>query len=370
MLPPTSAIFRYAFIGVVLIALSNIGFTQKRDKASEGEKARAEMEIVKAALEGPGPASPELMQRHHMLAAVLDRCSLLNQAIRQFGKTDLIPENLLCLSGNSIAAGDPTLTRFQVASTGNGIVAGCPASANSPHYDAFSFNLTGCAAFPTVVTVTMCGTGGCAPPADTDGIVVLYRKVAAGDPFTATGTGGAFNPASACTNAIAADDDLSGAFVATGGASCNQLNTADCLATCGSSSTGGLKRSLGPGRFTIVVEGFLATDLGNYNLTVDAPSAGCTVALAPTAANVGIAGRVIRADGSGIMKAAVTVSGGSLSQPVRALTNAFGYYSFPGLEAGQTYMVSVSAKAVGFAEPVRVVPLVDDLTDLDFVSFE
>ncbi len=91
-------------------------------------------------------------------------------------------------------------------------------------------------------------------------------------------------------------------------------------------------------------------------------------ALAPTAANVAISGRVITASGRGIRNVVVQISGGNLSETRYARTNPFGYYRFTELDAGQTYALSVSAKRYSFANPTRVITLNEDLTGEDFVS--
>ena len=64
----------------------------------------------------------------------------------------------------------------------------------------------------------------------------------------------------------------------------------------------------------------------------------------------------------------MTVMGGGIVQPRSVPVNGFGYYRFEGLEAGQTYIVSVSARGAVFDDPIRVVSLDTDLTDLDFYA--
>lgn len=90
--------------------------------------------------------------------------------------------------------------------------------------------------------------------------------------------------------------------------------------------------------------------------------------LRPSAANASLSGRVMNGDGRGIARVMVTVSGGSLSQPIMALTNGFGYYSFPGLESGSTYIVTVSSKSYAFSDPSRIISLTDNISDFDFVA--
>lgn len=89
---------------------------------------------------------------------------------------------------------------------------------------------------------------------------------------------------------------------------------------------------------------------------------------APTAANVSISGRVLSANGLGIFKTRVFLSGGNLSEPLIALTNPFGYYRFEGLDAGRTYVLTVQSKRHHFAQPSLTVTPGDDAIGLDFVA--
>jgi hypothetical protein len=92
-------------------------------------------------------------------------------------------------------------------------------------------------------------------------------------------------------------------------------------------------------------------------------------AMIPVAtAPVMVAGRITTAGGLGIRGAIVTISGGGLPSPRVAQTGSFGYFLFSGLQAGQTYTVTVSAKRNSFAQPSRTVTPQADVTDLDFVA--
>ena len=64
----------------------------------------------------------------------------------------------------------------------------------------------------------------------------------------------------------------------------------------------------------------------------------------------------------------ITLSGGALEEPLRAVTNSFGYYRFEQVGAGQAYIVSVKAKRYTFADPSRVITLNDDLSNEDFIA--
>lgn len=88
----------------------------------------------------------------------------------------------------------------------------------------------------------------------------------------------------------------------------------------------------------------------------------------PTAAAVSIAGRVLTADGRGIRNAVIYVAGNSLPQPIRAITGPFGYYQIDGLDAGETYVVTVGTKQFTFRQPSRLISLTDNVVDLDFIA--
>lgn len=317
------------------------------------------------------------IRRYTAMDRVLDKCGLTSQLVgHRFG--DDAPAATLCING-SLAVADPDFNRVLTNSTGTGVgtgvVGNCSLSGSGTavNYDNYSFNLTGCAAFPTEVTITVCGPAGCQHVGNVDTILTLYRNVAAGDPLTADGgLPGVFDPANACTNARGAQDDLgtvSGTTNQPGGATCNQVVGANCVGPCTSpSAAGGLSgliRQLGNGRFTVVVSGFGNATTGTYNLYVDAPAAGCAVALAPTAAGVSVSGRVLTAAGNGLRNAVVTMTDPQgVTQTAR--TSGFGYYRFFDVPAGATYVIEVASKRFLFAP--RVVAVQDELTDIDFVA--
>lgn len=87
-----------------------------------------------------------------------------------------------------------------------------------------------------------------------------------------------------------------------------------------------------------------------------------------TAASASVSGRVLTAGGQGIRNAEVTISGGVLTEPVRVQTGSFGYYSFEGLQSGQTYIVRVSSRRFLFTMPTRIITLTDNISDLDFIA--
>ncbi|MEO7538717.1 MAG: carboxypeptidase-like regulatory domain-containing protein, partial [Pyrinomonadaceae bacterium] len=88
----------------------------------------------------------------------------------------------------------------------------------------------------------------------------------------------------------------------------------------------------------------------------------------PTAAQGSISGRVLTADGIAIRNAEVTVTGNTLQTPLRVVTSSFGYFTFDGLQVGETYVVTVNSRRFTFQAPSQVVSLVDNITNLDFVA--
>lgn len=87
----------------------------------------------------------------------------------------------------------------------------------------------------------------------------------------------------------------------------------------------------------------------------------------PTAAIVSVGGRAATADGQAISKAIISISdeGGNTQT---AMTNSLGYYFFDHVEAGQTYVISISNKRYQFATPTRVLTVNDALSDVDFTA--
>ncbi len=87
--------------------------------------------------------------------------------------------------------------------------------------------------------------------------------------------------------------------------------------------------------------------------------------LAPTAANVEVGGRVTTSTGRGLNKALVTITD-QTGNSRTATTNPFGYFRFTDVQAGETYIISVSAKRYHFAP--QVLNVTEDLTDLNFTA--
>ncbi len=85
----------------------------------------------------------------------------------------------------------------------------------------------------------------------------------------------------------------------------------------------------------------------------------------PTAAAVNIEGQILTSGGRGIARAQVTLINADGTTRI-VTSNSFGYYRFGEVVAGQTVVVSVSAKRYTFA--AQVVSISNDLTDLNFMA--
>ena len=88
---------------------------------------------------------------------------------------------------------------------------------------------------------------------------------------------------------------------------------------------------------------------------------------APTAAMVAVSGQVLTSESNSISKARLTLTDGSGA--IRgALTNSFGYFRFDDVEAGQVYIISIESKRYQFANPIQVVYVGDEITNLNFIA--
>ena len=91
------------------------------------------------------------------------------------------------------------------------------------------------------------------------------------------------------------------------------------------------------------------------------------VSIGPSAAGVTVSGRVTTPTGQGLRNATVVLTD-SEGRRRTATTSSFGLYTFEDVEAGQSYVVGVSARRYRFAS--RVVNVSDTLTNLDFIGQE
>ncbi len=92
------------------------------------------------------------------------------------------------------------------------------------------------------------------------------------------------------------------------------------------------------------------------------------VPLGPTAGEVSIEGRVITADGEGIMNALIVVVSASTGEPRTLRTNSLGFFRMEGLDAGGTFLVTVTHKRYRFPTVPTVLTLGDSVTGLTFTG--
>ena len=89
--------------------------------------------------------------------------------------------------------------------------------------------------------------------------------------------------------------------------------------------------------------------------------------VAPTAASVSVAGRVLDSKGRGVSGAVVSITGADSS--IRATrTNSFGYFYFADVRAGETYIIDIQHKRYQF-DP-QVVNVFEQLSGLNFVALQ
>ena len=88
---------------------------------------------------------------------------------------------------------------------------------------------------------------------------------------------------------------------------------------------------------------------------------------APTAANVSVGGRVTTIGGQGIRNVQLVLSG-SNGVIRTAQTVTFGYYRFADVPAGESYVLTISSRRYIFSNPTRILSVLDELTDIDFVA--
>jgi len=91
------------------------------------------------------------------------------------------------------------------------------------------------------------------------------------------------------------------------------------------------------------------------------------VVIGTTAAGVEVSGRVITSDGRGLRNATVELTD-SKGNTRTVTTGSFGNYRFEDVEAGESYVISVTSKRYRFAS--RVVSVTDSLSDVDFIGQE
>jgi hypothetical protein len=88
----------------------------------------------------------------------------------------------------------------------------------------------------------------------------------------------------------------------------------------------------------------------------------------PSASSAGVSGRIVSSAGRSVRGVRVTLSGGNLSNPKYAQTNASGYYRFAAVPVGENYVLSVFSKQYAFDPAVRPLNVTEEVTNADFIA--
>ncbi|MBA2379091.1 MAG: proprotein convertase P-domain-containing protein [Blastocatellia bacterium] len=115
------------------------------------------------------------------------------------------------------------------------------------------------------------------------------------------------------------------------------------------------------GIWTLRFEDCRSSDIGSV-------SAASLTFFGATSAGAIVSGRVNATNGRGAAGVRMTLTGGNLTEPIAVDTNTFGSFSFENVPAGQTYIITAESKGYTFENPVQVVTLDEDLTDLQFIA--
>ncbi|MBS1794665.1 MAG: CSLREA domain-containing protein [Acidobacteria bacterium] len=134
----------------------------------------------------------------------------------------------------------------------------------------------------------------------------------------------------------------------------NGLNLTTSFAPNAVVSLNGTPTQSGSFAFSLTASDGVNTNVTDYSLDV----------LPPTAAEVSVEGRVLSGK-TGVMNATVTLTDAEGNSRT-ARTNSFGHYRFSNVAAGQTFVISVSAKRFAFAPQVIISN--DNIADLDFIA--
>ncbi|MEP6847711.1 MAG: carboxypeptidase-like regulatory domain-containing protein [Acidobacteriota bacterium] len=80
-----------------------------------------------------------------------------------------------------------------------------------------------------------------------------------------------------------------------------------------------------------------------------------------------ISGRVVDVRGRGIGRAMMSISD-MTGHSMGAVTNPFGYYRLANITVGSAYVIRVSGKHFIYSQGTRAIEVMDDVSDIDFVS--
>jgi len=254
----------------------------------------------------------------------------------------------ICVSNSGI---EPQLDGTELTSDRPNLSTACPtcgASGNVVPFDAYGFNISGCAGTITV-TATTCVSATCAGAVGTGTIATNGRPIIYQKAGGAAGTAGSpiFDRTNACTNYITGNDSN----------------------TCGSTGRTVVTSPTCPlvsGNFVVIVAEAASGSTGTYNLQVSVT--GCTAVTrisSPTAADGLVSGRITSNDGSSLEGTVVNLGG---AQSRKTITDENGNYHFTNVEANGFYTLTPSRANYGFNPADRSFSLVGNQTEAAFTG--
>ena len=105
------------------------------------------------------------------------------------------------------------------------------------------------------------------------------------------------------------------------------------------------------------------------NGTSDQVIGSVPIPVGPTAATATVSGRIVTSLGRGVRGVRVTITGTNGEEPKTVLSGQFGYYSFPDMQVGRTYVIAASGKHYGFTQSAQVQTVLDDTPEINFYAF-
>jgi hypothetical protein len=89
--------------------------------------------------------------------------------------------------------------------------------------------------------------------------------------------------------------------------------------------------------------------------------------MSPTAGEISLSGRVSNSSGVGVGGVTLSVTNVTSGATVYARSNPFGYYSFDGLDAARSYLLTAySSRRYGITNNTRLLTPNDSVADIDF----
>ena len=93
------------------------------------------------------------------------------------------------------------------------------------------------------------------------------------------------------------------------------------------------------------------------------------IPIGPSAATATVSGKIVTSGGRGVRGIKVTITGTNDGESKTVLSGQFGYYSFPDMQVGQTYIITASGKQYGFTQSTQVQTVLDDTPNINFYAF-